>query len=336
MQSYTPHPPAISIIVPVYNVQDYLVAALNSIIKQTFSQPFEVLLVDDCSTDNSRSLCEDCVRSYPEQIRLLCHTENQGISVARNTGLNAVTGKYFTFVDPDDLLPSNALQTLYDAAISHRADIVKGNHFVFDETGYRPAASNVKRTKIYENEAILAAFFAHKEVTGFTWGKLFLSSAFAQIPNTPGVKMKQDTLYCAEIFAQANKLVLINSNIYHYRLRDTGVTGQKFRTGNYLWWLHSIEHAGHFARTADQKARHKELQIDILLQLAREARRLDSAQLATVLKEITHRQSIWQIARVTHLLQFQPGARALVKFLALRLALIQLQKQLTKPIAING
>ena len=336
MHSTVPARPSVSIIVPIYNVQDYLPAALDSIIRQAFSHPFEIILVDDCSTDQSKAISEHYARIHPEQIKLFCHSDNSGISVARNTGLKAVTGTYFTFVDPDDLLPPTALQTLYDAAIHHQADIVKGNHQIFDETGYRPASTNIKRTKIYTGDAILSAFFAHKEVRGFTWGKLFLSSAFAQIPNTPGVKMAQDTLYCAELFALASKLVLIEKDVYHYRLRHTGITRQKFITGNYLWWLYSIENAGRFARTPTHRAHHKKLQIDILLQLATEAHQLDPPQQNAVIKAITNCESSWKTNGENSLTKTQLSARAWIKWLRLRRKLYQLQKRITTPPSIKG
>lgn len=336
----TPHSeiakPAISIIVPVYNVEDFLAAALRSIVAQVFIHPFEIILVDDCSTDSSKSICEDFARRHPEKIKLYCHSENQGISVARNTGLAALSGTYFTFVDPDDLLPSHALQTLYDAAIAYNADIVKGNHLIFDDAGYRPAKSNTTQVEIYQDDEILSAFFAHKKVNGFTWGKLFLSETFAHIPNRPGVKMKQDTLYCAELFSLARKLVVIDKNIYHYRLRNTGITAQKFHTENYLWWLYSIEHAGHFGRTPNHQTHYKALQIDVLLQLACEAQQLDHGQLPKVLKEIAQRQHLWHITSIPALLRAGANTQTLIKFLLLSRTLNLLQKRLKIPLAINS
>ena len=328
--------PAISIIVPVYNVEDFLADALNSILQQIFSQPVEILLVDDCSTDNSKQICNDFVLAHPDKIKLFCHSENSGISVARNTGLAAVAGTYFTFVDPDDLLPPNALQNLYDAAVLYNADIVKGNHLIFDEHNCHPANTNVSRTTLLEGDAILTAFFAHQKVRGFTWGKLFKSDRLVTITNKPGVKMKQDTLYCAELFSLAQKLVLIDQDIYQYRLRNTGITAQKFRTGNYLWWLYAIENAGHFARTPLQRAHHKTLQIDVLLQLADEANQLDDLHLASILKEITHRQSAWRMTSAVQLFNTQLPLQAWVKYFTLKLKLIRLQKRLNTPLTING
>ncbi len=163
MQPKADATPAISIIVPIYNMQDYLAETLNSILQQRFSDSLEVVLVDDCSTDNSKQICEDFLRAHPNKIILICHEQNSGLSVARNTGLAAITGTYFTFVDADDLLPPNALQSLYDAAIQYNADIIKGNHQTFDEQNYRSANTNINRTELVKGADILATFFAHKK-----------------------------------------------------------------------------------------------------------------------------------------------------------------------------
>ncbi len=286
---------AISVIVPVYNVQDYLPECLASLANQVFSERYEILLIDDCSTDNSKVICEAFAAANPDHVRLICQHTNGGVSVARNAGISAAAGTYFMFVDADDCMPADALQHLYEAAIKHQADIVKGNNLVFNTTGFRAANYNVKTEKIYRNDAILSVFLQHKEVRGHTWGKLFYRERFAHILNPPNVTIAEDTLYCAEIFSQAQKLVLINSTVYYYRLRPSGATGRKFQTGAYLWWLHSIEGCSHFVANPTQQRHLKALQIRTLLQLLREARHLGVAELKTILPEVKARQQQWQL-----------------------------------------
>jgi glycosyltransferase involved in cell wall biosynthesis len=321
-------PPAISVIVPVYNVQDYIAECLDSLAKQTFNNRFEILLIDDCSTDNSKQLCEDFVATYPHLAKLICHTENKGLSVVRNTGVAAAKGDYFTFVDSDDSVPDDALQHLYDGAITYQADIVKGNNTIFNEKGSRPADYNVRKVKVYAGDTILSIFMRHKETRGHTWGKLFRSANFKQITNTPGVAMAQDTLYCAEVFSLAKKLVLIDKTVYHYRLRKTGATGRKFQTGAYLWWLYSIENCSRFISTEKQQICHKELQIRTLLQLVREARTLNNSQLADVVKEIHARQQAWQLTSLRRLVALNISAKALLHFLKFKFTLFTLDQRL--------
>ncbi|MDF3012081.1 MAG: glycosyltransferase family 2 protein [Cellvibrio sp.] len=318
--------PAISVIVPVYNVQDYLAECLDSLAQQEFCESFEIILIDDCSTDSSKKLCEEFVVTHPTIAKLICHSHNQGLSVVRNTGIAAATGDYFTFVDSDDVIPRNALQDLYDAAIRYQADIVKGNNLIFDEKGARPANYNVNKIKIYENDNILSVFLQHREIRGHTWGKLFRRTAFLHIKNTPGVMMAQDALYCAEIFSCAKKLVIINNTVYHYRLRRSGATGRKFQTGAYLWWLYSIENCGKFVTTQHQKTHLKELQIHTLLQIVREARSLNNPTLMEVLKHIADKQHAWQLTSLKELIQCNVGAKFLLKFIRFKIVLSKLKQ----------
>ncbi len=318
--------PAISVIVPVYNVQDYLGECLDSLARQEFGGDFEIILIDDCSTDNSKKLCEDFVAAHPTKAKLICHPQNQGLSVVRNTGIAAATGEYFTFVDSDDVVPQHALQYLYDAARTYQADIVKGNNLIFDEKGARPANYNVNKIKIYENDNILSVFLQHREIRGHTWGKLFHRTTFSHIKNTPGVMMAQDALYCAEIFSCAKKLVIINKNVYHYRLRRSGATGRKFQTGAYLWWLYSIENCGKFAVTRQQQTHLKELQIHTLLQIVREARSLNNQILVDVLQQIADKQIAWQITGLKELIKFNVGAAFLVKFIRFKIVFSRLKR----------
>lgn len=316
--------PAISIIVPVYNVADYIVESLDSLAKQEFSGTFEVILVDDCSTDNSKQLCEDFVAAHPQLATLIAQPKNQGVAVARNTGLAAATGEYFAFFDPDDLMPNDALQHLYDTAIAHQADIVKGNAIVFNEQRSFAPDYNVDATKIYVGDAVLSTYFEHKETRGHPWGKLFRRALFTNVLFTPGVLMAEDILFCAEAFSRAKKLVLITQTVYQYRLRQTSSTGKKFETGVYLWWLYGVENSGNFVSTPNQLAHFKGLEILTLLHMVREARALDGSILAEVLTELHKRERKWQLNPYNLLFKFRVTRDALVHFAKYKYTLTKL------------
>lgn len=114
--------PFFSIVMPVYNVEEHLPQAVESILTQTFSD-FELILVDDCSPDNSGMLCDKYAQSDARV--LVCHlTENGGLSNARNQGINSASGAYITFVDSDDYVTDDLLQTVYDSLQKNRADAV--------------------------------------------------------------------------------------------------------------------------------------------------------------------------------------------------------------------
>ena len=112
----------ISVIVPVYNVEDYLKECLDSIINQTLKE-IEILCIDDCGTDNSI----DILREYSkkdDRIKIISHKENKGLGPARNTGINETKGEYISFIDSDDYISRDYLENLYNTIIKYDTDIV--------------------------------------------------------------------------------------------------------------------------------------------------------------------------------------------------------------------
>lgn len=113
--------PWISVILPVYNVEKYLERCLNSILAQTFSD-FEVILVDDGSTDSSGSICDEYALKYPNIIAI--HKENGGLASARNTGIPHACGEYVAFVDSDDWIEKTTYQVLHSSVLEYAPDII--------------------------------------------------------------------------------------------------------------------------------------------------------------------------------------------------------------------
>lgn len=119
----------VSIIVPVYNVAKYIERCLLSVLNQTW-QDLEVILVNDCTPDNSMEIVRRVVASHPRGtvVRCLEHEENKGQSVARNTGIRIATGDYLYFLDSDDYLPLDGIATLLKFAGTKKYDFVLGNY----------------------------------------------------------------------------------------------------------------------------------------------------------------------------------------------------------------
>jgi glycosyltransferase involved in cell wall biosynthesis len=114
----------LSILIPVYNVEAYLRTCAESILNQTDDPDIEIILLDDCSTDGSRALCEQLSREYPGRVRVLLHSENAGVSVARSHLLDAAQGEYTWFVDSDDYLLPGAIGRLKSIVQRHNPDII--------------------------------------------------------------------------------------------------------------------------------------------------------------------------------------------------------------------
>ena len=117
--------PAISVIIPMYNAEKYIGECLDSLLNQTF-QNFEVIVVDDCSTDNSRTIAESCVEKFGGRLTFVTlekNSDNAGYT-ARNRGFALSRGEYVFFVDADDFIAKDALEILYTAAKKYDADVV--------------------------------------------------------------------------------------------------------------------------------------------------------------------------------------------------------------------
>ena len=314
-------PVEISVIVPVYNMAEFVEQCLDSIGAQVFAHRFEALIVDDCSSDHSDEICRRFCERQPH-FRFLQNAENQGVSMARNRGLDAAGGRYFTFVDPDDLLPRDALARLHAAAEKNGSDIVKGNNTIFDARSEKPASYNVSASESVLGERVLTTLYQHRYLRGHTWGKLFRRDRLGDFRFPRGVRMAQDLYYCSEVFARAESLYLLDENVYRYRNHESGSTGRKFKSGSYLDWLDSVEHSGQFVQTPGQQRAYRALQLRTMTQLARECRELEPDAAGPVLQALLARCRQWQIdlrsVLLTHRLDFRSIARYLKLCLAIR------------------
>ncbi|BCV64712.1 hypothetical protein TUM17387_00710 [Shewanella carassii] len=142
--------PLISVIVPCFNVEEYLKECLESILKQSF-EDIEIICIDDFSTDSTPKILAD-YNTQNRRMSAIRHTANQGLGAARNTGVNHAKGKYLFFIDSDDLLTYDALEDLYNVAEATQADITTGQIRAFDENGlhsFTPSFNGIKGKYTY-------------------------------------------------------------------------------------------------------------------------------------------------------------------------------------------
>ena len=322
-------PPDISIILPVFNVGDYVAACLESLLGQDFDGSFELILIDDKSTDNSLEVCREFAARHPQQIRLIACETNGGVSVARNIGLEQARGTYIMFVDPDDLLPPLALASLYGAALAHDADIVKGNLVLFSPNGERPAPDRIPGEITVTGDEVLTTLYEHRLIRGHVGGKMFRRTNLGDLRLTPGVRMAQDLLFFSEMFARAQTLVLIPDTVYRYRKHAGGSTGGKYQRGSYRDWLAAVENCGIWAQTSDQRRAHLGLVVRTLAQIVREAREIDAEHITDVLQTVDQTCRNWDI-RLPRLLRERVGLRSLIRYAKLQLALRQIRAAQTR------
>lgn len=195
--------PSISVIVPVYNVEPYLRRCLNSILEQTH-RDLEILIIDDGSTDGSGAICD----AYKNDGRVrVFHTENRGLSAARNLGLDFVTGQYIGFVDSDDWIEPDMFEMLYRKAIETGKDVIACGIFNEYDKG------TIKTSYHYHAENALLALL-NNELGNMVWNKLWRKSCFDRVRFPEGM-LFEDTAIAYQIFADA-EVATIPDCYYHY------------------------------------------------------------------------------------------------------------------------
>ena len=219
----------ISIIVPVYNVEKYIPECLDSILNQTYEN-FEVILVDDGSTDGSGDICDDYA-AKDSRIKVI-HQKNCGVSVARNNAIKKSSGEYISLVDPDDILAPEYLETLYKTLIDNEAQIVACNYYSFyDEEKIPEDISKSKHDKLIITEKEMedetfAAEFTVKMVIPIN--KMYKRGIFDKITYPVG-KIHEDAYVYHHMLHEAQKVVFISDILYYYRLRKDSITHSRFK-----------------------------------------------------------------------------------------------------------
>ena len=219
----------ISIIVPVYNVENYLRMCLDSIMSQTY-QNFECVLINDGSPDNSADICREYV-SKDSRFRYF-EKENGGLSDARNYGIRQSKGSYLTFVDSDDWLDSYYIETLYDIMIKHNADVSVACYGAFaEERGtFLFYAYGDEYEKVYSGREVVEQLpkFEGGDLTFQTsWGILSKRELFDQITFPVG-RINEDIGTNYKLFMQARTIAYIHKNLYIYRIRKTSISNSGF------------------------------------------------------------------------------------------------------------
>ena len=214
--------PLISVIVPVYNVEKYLPACIDSILNQTYRE-LEIILVDDGATDNSGSICDYYATKY-NHIRTI-HRNNGGLSAARNTGIDVASGEYIAFVDSDDLISPVFFETLLLLATENQADIASVEFKCFCDSTI-PNLSEVSEgdtITLSADEAIEKILYQNI-LDNSVCNKLYARHLFSEL-RFPEGKLYEDMALFYKVFEQARRVVHKRVPIYCYRLRKESITG---------------------------------------------------------------------------------------------------------------
>lgn len=205
--------PLLTVIIPVYNVEKYLKRCVESVLAQDWKN-YEILLVDDGSTDHSPQICDDYVKAY--DFISVIHKENGGLSEARNTGISLAKGEYVYFPDSDDWLEPQTFAELGEMLESREFDIISFNReFVKDEEDV--ISSDPVETQSFEGKDAFVQMLKHRYITGFANDKIYRKSLFMDYDILfPKGKYYEDLGTNYKLFLSAKKVYATNQKYYHY------------------------------------------------------------------------------------------------------------------------
>ena len=213
----------ISVIVPVYNVENYLEKCVESILKQTYTN-LEILLVNDGSTDTSGELC-DQLAQRDQRIRVI-HKENGGLSDARNRGIEEASSDLIGFIDSDDYIDEDMYETLYRQLLESNADLSMCGHYdVYHQIPEKQVAA-IQTWELTPQEAIKMVMEA-KILSVTAVNKLYKKELFEQLRFEIG-KIAEDAFIMIALIHHCRKVVATNEKKYYYVHRENSITTQKF------------------------------------------------------------------------------------------------------------
>ena len=209
----------LSIIIPVYNTEQTLGRCINSVLQSSLND-FEIILINDGSTDNSANICESYKNSYPQQIQVI-HQKNQGLSAARNAGLDISKGQYVTFIDSDDYISKDLYCHLLEQLnVNHNIDLLEYS-LVKEAQNNTEILFNFKDS-IYRNHRSYW-IKTHAYTHAFAWNKIYKRELFKGLRYPIGKKF-EDVWLLPSIIQQCQTIATTSCGYYHYDYNPHGIT----------------------------------------------------------------------------------------------------------------
>lgn len=228
----------VTIIIPIYKVEKYLDKCVESATRQSY-RDLEIILVDDQSPDGCPEICDTWARR-DNRIRVI-HKINEGVGIARNTGLAAASGKYIMFVDADDYLPTDAVQVLLERLIADGSDMAIGKNLkVFPDGHTNGSACDFMKDQVMTGEDFLTSMGGKNLYSVAPWGKLYTRAALEGIA-FPTLICGQDMWVFPLIVLQCAKVSVVDHLVYYYYQRP-GSTMQAGRDPQKLAAIQASQH----------------------------------------------------------------------------------------------
>lgn len=210
----------VSIITPVYNTEFFLPQYIESVLKQSYKE-WELLLIDDGSTDNSLDVCNAYAESDK---RIKVFPQNRGgVANARNVGLFHASGSYVMFADSDDYLSPNALEVTIKLITKEKADIVQASWYT-DTNGIIRTNKRLIKRKRFDNKNAIRLFLNSRLLGGYICSKLYRTEILDKIKFPIDMSLGEDGVFAFQAFLNAAKVVYTSTPIYYYRIRNNSLS----------------------------------------------------------------------------------------------------------------
>lgn len=214
----------ISIVIPVYNVAEYLIECVQSVLNQTYTN-FEILLIDDGSTDSSKELCDELTYKDP-RIKAF-HKKNGGLSSARNYGIDKATGEYIIFLDSDDYWIENNILSLFIKKLqTENLDVVRAEYVYVDEKSNRLFTPNQWEGHLNLKEQVLSSYEMMKYVINgkfFSWLFMFRKNAIENLRFDEHRRFQEDIDFAIKTFSKNLRCGYLPVQFYAYRQREHSI-----------------------------------------------------------------------------------------------------------------
>lgn len=212
----------VSVIVPVYNVEMYLEECIKSIINQTYKD-IEIILINDGSSDDSYKICEKYAKK--DKRIILISGDNNGVSQARNKGIDISKGKFISFVDSDDYIEPNMIESLVKNIEEHECDIaICGYKMIFND-GSSKLSDNEQNIYIqFTSEEVLKIIFKTNQINGFLWNKMFKREVIGNIRLDKNLDICEDLYFVSQLLKQKLSIYYSSNFLYNYRNVNNSAT----------------------------------------------------------------------------------------------------------------
>ena len=212
----------LSIIIPVYNLENYIAKTLDSLLHINFSNKFEIIVVNDGSTDSSETILNQYKERY-ENITVIS-VPNSGVSNARNLGIKKANGEYLTFVDGDDTVESDFFEKAVRELDNGGYDFIQGNYVVIENDKVFNNQHIDRDTEVIDFHEMMNLFFApgqEKKIHNNVWGKVFRAEVARKISFDISLAVAEDQKYVFDVLCIAEKIKLLKDNCVYYYQRES-------------------------------------------------------------------------------------------------------------------